>query len=479
MTAVQTFIGIDVGTSGIRVIALDTEGSILAQAESPLERERAQGAIHEQDTEHWWTLTCLLIQKVCSQVHTTTDKCSIRAISVASTSGTLVLTDRDGTAVRPAIMYDDLRAAEQADLLNSRFENGSARWNGASSVCKVLWVRDHEYSVWQTVHRILSPADWLMGRLSGFYNFSDYSNSLKLGYDFESAAWNPVIDSAGIRETMLPMIVAPGTSIATVSPQAASATGLPETCSVVAGATDGMTSLIASGAKSPGDSNTTLGTTLVWKTLSLEKPLLSNGIYAHRHPLGLWAPGAASNTGPGAITGAAAEDCEASDIQAAKHLPIAISCYPVARRSERFPFVSSYASTFFNPEPQDTSEAHAAQLQGLAFAEKWGYELISANGIDLSGPVYSTGSASRSRVFSELRANVLNKPVIRCQSASAALGAAILAASSTFFGGNLSDAITCAITIESVTTPNTDLTARYEDLYCRFREDCRSKGYDS
>lgn len=475
MVAVQTSLGVDVGTSGARVVATNAEGALLAKAEHLFGGGPVQGPIHEQDPEHWWALVCRLIREVCSNL----DAVNILAISVTSTSGTLVLTDLEGNVVRPAIMYDDSRSAEQAKLLNDRFESGTHRWNSSHNLCKALWVREHEPHIWRRARRMLSPADWLMGRLSGHYGLSDYSNSLKLGYDFELSAWEPAVRSVGIDKEMLPSVVSPGFSVGNISSQAAFLTHLPVSCSVVAGSTDGLASLIASGARNAGDSSTTLGTTMVWKALSSSKPVAAKGVYAHRHPLGLWAPGAASNTGPGAIENVDATDIQALDQQAAKHLPVPISCYLVARRGERFPFVNESASTFFSPLPVQKSQCHAAQLQALALTEKWGYELIADVGVDLKGPVYSAGSASRSRVFSEMRACVLNKPVVLCRSANAAFGAAILAASSACFGGDLCQAISCMTKVESIVEPDADLVSRYEDLYFTFRQDCRLKGYVS
>lgn len=479
MACVSTFLGIDVGTSGVRVAAIAATGALLGTAQQAFAFTRADGAAHEQEPESWWRVVCVLVRKVSSQLAAISDRSEIRALSVTSTSGTLVLTDVNGSPVRPAIMYDDSRCARQADELNARYENGCVRWNSSSSLPKVLWVREHEEHVWRTVRHILSPADWLLGRLSGNFSISDYSNSLKLGYDFELGTWFPAMASVGVPDHLLPHVVAPATCIGKISPEAATETRIPETCALVTGATDGLTSLIASGATDPGQANTTLGTTLVWKTLSTEKPPSTDGIYSHRHPLGLWAPGAASNTGPGAMAAGREADIEKLDQEAAEHLPTNISSYVIGGRGERFPFRNQNAVTFFDPHPEGRTQTHAAELQALAFTERWGYERIARTGVRLDGPVFSTGSAAQSLLFSKLRACVLSKPVIRCRSTGAAFGAAVLAAGTHHFAGNLGEAIRCTTRVDRVIEPEPYLVPRYEELYRKFREACAARGYGS
>ena len=97
---------------------------------------------------------------------------------------------------------------------------------------------------------------------------------------------------------MFPKVVAPGDKVGTVSVHASQATGLKLGLPVLAAASDGLASLVGSGASEPGDANTTLGTTLVWKVLTASKPQLGTGMYCHYLPNNLWVPGAASNTGP-------------------------------------------------------------------------------------------------------------------------------------------------------------------------------------
>jgi sugar (pentulose or hexulose) kinase len=265
-----------------------------------------------------------------------------------------------------------------------------------------------------------------------------------------------------------------------VSLQASAETGLPAGTPILAGASDGVAGLIASGASLPGHANTTLGTTLIWKSLTKRKPNPAPGVYCHLHPSGLWAPGAASNTGMGSLT---ATDQSASpaelDRLAAPFLPTRVVCYFLPGQGERFPFVSSAAETFVEGEPRQPGEWHAAQLQSIAFAERWGYEVLERCGVDHGDVVFSAGGAARSPILSQLRSHVLKRTVVRCRYPTAAFGAAILTATGALYSGDVSGAIQAMTTVCESYSPSDQMAQCYDEIYGLFREACTRRGYAS
>lgn len=471
-------IGIDVGTSGVRALAATAQGEVLAEARAPLVDLPTLAPAHEQDAHTWWRALCQTLGELCESLKSGQNWNAIAGIAVTSTSGSLVLADSDGEPVRPAILYDDGRAAAVADELNARLPAGEAKVNASFSLAKALWVRRHEPAVWGRARYILHPADWLAAKLTGEWGFSDYSDALKLGYDQEKNHWSAAVALADIPAAMLPRVVAPGEQLGTVCARAASETGLAAGSPVLAGATDGLASLIGSGAHEPGHANTTLGTTLVWKVLSPAKPRLGPGMYCHYLPSKLWAPGAASNTGPGSIQlDESGIDPEERDRRAAAHLPTLIQCYPLAGRGERFPFLNPQARAFWEGTPASPDERHAAQLQALACVERWGYERLADCGVTVGGEVFSAGSAAASPIFSQLRANVLNRAVVRCANPSAAFGTAILAAGTTIFGGDLTAAIRSMTRVVKTHATEPARVEAFETAYQHFRAACRRHGY--
>lgn len=454
-------IGIDVGTSGVRGVAVDCRGVMLSEAQAELVSDRRSGPLHEQSPEDWWRAVCAVTQRVC--------RGEIAGVAITSTSGSLVLTGADGRPVRPAILYDDGRSAEVGSRLGL---------NASYSLAKAVWVREREPELWERARYLLHPADWLAGKLTGVFGLSDYSNGLKLGYDPEARGWNDAVRAAGLPGERLPRVVKPGERIGEITCRAAEQTGIPAGVPVYAGATDGMAGLAASGASRPGDANTTLGTTLVWKALAAVRPEAARGIYCHLHPCGLWAPGAASNTGPGMLRVVDRETGEAEkDVKANGCLPCEAVGYFLSAPGERFPFLNAQAETFLEGAAGTCGERHAARLQSLAFVERWGYEVMQECGIPAGGAVYSAGGAARSAVYSSLRASVLNRPVILAQHPTSAFGAAVLAASGAFFAGDAAAAIRAMTRVRATFDPASDLAPRYAELYGRFREACARRGY--
>jgi len=476
-------LGIDVGTSGVRAVAVSPTGKLLAEAEESLWHDhRAAGGIHEQDPDEWWQAVSLVAQRIVQTLKDALGKAELRGVAVTSTSGTLVVADAQGHPLRPAILYDDGRGVEIAEELSHQGGVRSVRLGPSFSLVKAAWVARHEPELWERTRYILSPSDWLCGKLTAEFGISDFTNALKLGYDPESASWNDSVRTAGLPADRLPAVRRPGEAIGQVSKTAAAETGLPAGLPVLAGATDGMASVIASGASMSGDANTTLGTTLVWKVLHNGKSAAHSGIYFHLHPGGLWVPGAASNTGLGSIRrpDALPGDSPAEmDRLAASYLPTPVVCYMLSGEGERFPFAHPKATAFVDGSPRDAAESYAAQLQSMAFVERWGYEILESCGINVGDKVFSTGAAARSPVLSQLRASVLGKTVVLPRYPTAAFGAAILAATGAVFSGDIVHAIQSMSAIMETYLPSSELVPAFDATYRSFRDACARRGYNT
>ena len=461
-------IGLDLGTSGLRALAVTASGDVIASCARPITPVTFGQGVHEQDPSEWW----MALVDASREIHARVKPAKPAAIAVTSTSGSLVVTDGSGTPLRPAILYDDTRSATVADLLNNK--SGASGWNASHSLTKALFIRHHEPATWHRVSHLLHPADWIIGKLTGRFGISDASNALKLGYDGQTSTWDPVIARIDVPASLFPQVIPVGSCAGTVTAGAAAETLFAQGAPVIPAGTDGLASLVASGAVKAGDANTTLGTTVVWKVLSENRPACTF-LYSHRHPSGLWAPGAASSAGPGCLEQTAPEEMEALNRQAAALLPTSLLCYPLRGCGERFPFCSADARGFVEGQTDSPVEMRAAILQGLAFLERWGYERISAAGVAVGSRVFSTGGAAHSDVLSCVRAEVLDRTLIRCCHPEAAFGAGILAATHAYFHGAVSDAIATMCRTATVFQPAP--ARRFEHLYYKFLRCCAKRGY--
>ena len=460
-------LGIDVGTSGVRAILAGIHGQVVAVAEMPIDCHREVPRMHEQEPRQWWEVLCACTREVMAQL-SGRERMVLSGVSVCSTSGTLVVVDSEGNPLHRAILYDDTRSAAAAAELN-RCSQADFRWDASHTLAKAVWLRTEFPHIWDQARHLLHPADWLTGKLCGSFGISDFSNSLKLGYQQQSGKWHTAVDYAGIPLEMLPVVVTPGDPVGLVSEDASLASGLPPGVPVIAGTTDGMASLLASGAMKNGDVNTTLGTTLVWKALISARRCAPPSVYWHRHPSGDWAPGAASNTGLGSVQ-------PGDPNRRLRDLPATTIGYPLRGVGERFPFMYPQATAFWESTPVSPDEAYAAELQAIAFIERWGYDVLAGCGIGGGSTVFSAGRGARNSELSHLRASVMDRDVVCCRHPDAAFGAAILASRDTCFGGDVAEAMQSMVQTAEVFEPGPLRTA-YGELYLKFREACARRGY--
>ncbi|MBI2827513.1 MAG: FGGY-family carbohydrate kinase [Planctomycetia bacterium] len=483
-------VGLDLGTSGVRALAVAADGRVVARGgvalatSGPPEPEGAAAAgRHEQSPEAWWGAVCQAIAAVVAAVtgagYALTD---LRAVCIDGTSGTLVPVDATGQPTRPAIMYSDARSAAEAAELNEAAadycERLGHRFDASYALPKILWLARREPAAWERTAYCWHQTDYIASRLTGVVPATDYSNALKTGYDLLDECWPAWLDRWPGVADRLPNVVPSATPIGRISATAAAATGLPVGTTVVAGATDGVAASIASGLARPGDYNTTLGTTLVFKGISRELARHPQGtIYSHRLPGGMWLPGAASNTG-GAWIDAwfAGADSRALDRAAQQHLPGHVVAYPLVGRGERFPFVAPQATGFVVPEPAETVERYAACLVGTALVERLAYEVLDTACGSGGGAVYATGGATASDVWMQCRADVTGRVVHRAAAPESAFGSAVLAAAGTVYKG-LPEAIHAMVRIERSFEPSVGQAAGCDELFAAFRSELDKRGY--
>lgn len=481
----NVFVGLDAGTGGLRALVVGEAGQLVAQASEPLPADATycDEGRHEQQPAAWWAAACRVLRAVTARAGEQGIRPEQwRAMAVDGTSGTLVALDRSGRALRPALMYNDPRGAKEGERLNvlgaEHCRKLGYRFGASYAAAKIAWIRSAEPEVFAQTARFVHQADYLVEQLAGHACPADYSNALKTGYDLVDECWPAWLVEALDTGARLPAVVAPGTPIAQVSREAAAATGLPAGLSIVAGATDGTSGCLASGARRPGDYNTTLGTTLVFKGISRQLCGHPQGlVYCHKLPGGDWLPGAASNTGAEWIAHwFPAADVAALDQRAGPRLPCDVVAYPLVRTGERFPMLRPTANGFCVPATEEPVERYAACLQGTAFVECLAYEVLDRVAGTSGGEVFSTGGGSRSDVWMQCRSDATGRTLHRPQCPESAFGAAVLAAAGSYYNG-WAHAVEQMVRIGRTFTPDARQAERYRELYERFRRELDQRGY--
>ncbi|WP_018865164.1 FGGY-family carbohydrate kinase [Thioalkalivibrio sp. ARh3] len=416
-------IGLDLGTSGIRLALVDPDGERVYSAARDLPESETDGdGIAEQDPAQWWTLVRELLREAAEHL-----KGEPVAIAVDGTSATLLFLDADGRPVRPAMMYNDARATDMTAILAGVAPSGSAVHSPSSSAAKLLWVRRHESL--SGVRRVLHQADWIAGRLRGRFDLMDENNALKLGYDALWQGWPDWLEDILTTDAnLLPEVVSPGTNLGPISPEMAQHLGLNPASRVIAGTTDSIAGFLASGVEDDRTGVTSLGSTMVIKQLSPEPVYAPElGIYSH-HLFGQWLVGGASNSG-GAVLRQHFDDAtlEHLSTQLDPETDTGLDYLPLPRRGERFPVSDPELEPRLTPRPEDDARFLQGLFEGIARIERDGYQRLTELGAPRVERVITLGGGAANPTWTRIRERILEIPVMTADNDDAAHGAARLA----------------------------------------------------
>lgn len=259
------FLGIDLGTSGVKAVVLDRQHRLLASGSAPLVLDTPQPLWREQHPAGWWRACDAAVSSALQALQHGGHKASeIEAIGLTGQMHGATLLDSSGAVLRPAILWNDGRAAAECAELEravprSRQITGNLMMPGFTAP-KLLWVAKHEGALFEHVHKVLLPKDWLRWRLTGDYatDLSDASGTLWL--DVGKREWNPeLLAACGLSIRHMPQLHEGPEVTGRLLPEVAQRWGL-RPVPVVAGASDNAAGALGAGVVDPGDAMLSLGT---------------------------------------------------------------------------------------------------------------------------------------------------------------------------------------------------------------------------
>jgi D-ribulokinase len=407
----KLFLGIDFGTSGARLIAIDNDRNICWSDNTNYVSQNAQG---------WSTALFWLLGKMPINL-----KSQVTRMALDGTSGTVLLCDAEGQPFVEPLMYNDDRAKSVLNLVKSIAPVGHSTISATSSLAKFYWYTQQPYFC--TSRYLLHQADWLASLLHGQLGYSDYHNTLKLGYDpvnLEYPQWLQAIPEFDL----LPKVLAPGAVVGKILPAIAANYQLNPACTVCAGTTDSIAAFAAAGASQPGEAVTSLGSTLVLKLLCT-KPITNAryGLYSHRWG-NLWLAGGASNTG-GAVLRHFFSNAELQELsgQINPKIPSNLDYYPLLQAGERFPISDPNLLPRLTPRPDRNADFLYGLLTGMARIEAQGYQLLQELGADRLTNIYTAGGGAQNPTWQTIRQKLIGVPIVPAPQQEAAYGTALLA----------------------------------------------------
>ena len=404
-------LGIDLGTSGLRLALMDPSGTLLAERSANYPR-------CFEDPQGWREGVVALCAELPQELR---DR--VAAVAVDGTSGTVLACAANGDPWGQALPYF-LACPEQASAAAVLAGSASVPAASASgSLARVLRLLEGSGSSSLLMRH---QADWLSGWLLGDWRFGEEGNNLRLGWDLGRQCWQGVIAEQPW-SAALPEVVRSGAVLGPLSQNARSALGLPAPCQVVAGSTDANAAVLAADPQ-PGDGVTVLGTTLVLKQFAAQ-PLAGPGISCHR-VAGRWLVGGASNAGAGVLRqffsdALLVELSRQIDPRSSSGLALR----PLPRPGERFPVDDPTLEPVLEPRPISDALYLQGLLEGLARIEAQGWAALQRLGAEPVQRVISLGGGARNPQWRLIRQRILGVPVLNRPQCSAASGMARLALS--------------------------------------------------
>lgn len=406
-------LGFDFGTSGARAVVIDASKTNLTTVRTNYDLS---------DPRSWADALFTLLQMLPAQL-----RCHIGAIAISGTSGTVLLTDSEGTPLTRPLLYHQSQGVDLHFVPKS-----SPACAPSSSLAKLLfWQERLEPSLFKRAY-FLHQADWLGWLLHGQLGVTDYHNALKLGFDVVPLAypqWFPPL------KCHLPQVLCPGAVVAPLLPAIAHKYHLSPDCVVCAGTTDSNASVLASlGERSwqEGIGMTMLGSTLAVKVITAVPIFASQyGIYSHRwdwQGRTWYVAGGASNTG-GAVLAHFFSPEQLAQLSSYidPHTPSPYDYYPLLQAGERFPIADPNYPPRLDPHPNDPVLFLHGLLEGIARIEKQGYALLASLGSIYPNLVITTGGGAKNNAWQLIRERVLGRPCIPAKETEAAYGSALLA----------------------------------------------------
>ncbi|QPN55701.1 FGGY-family carbohydrate kinase [Synechococcus sp. CBW1107] len=410
--------GVDLGSSGIRLVVIDARGEVLAELATAYPG-------NFDDPDGWRQGLITLVQELPVQ-----HRHRLGSISLDGTSGTLLACRSDGTPLGPALAYN-LACPEQAGALSGLVPAGCSASSVSGSLARALRLlgplAGERAGTWAATDLLLRhQADWLMGWLLGDWRWGEEGNNLRLGWDLRQRHWSGDLKRQAWAAA-LPEVVASGRALGTLAPGSAAALGLPDSCLVVAGSTDANAAVLAADP-APGDGVTVLGTTLVLKQFVTE-PMAAPGLSCHRLG-GRWLVGGASNAGGGVLRRFFNDaELERLSRQIDPSRPSGLEYRPLPSRGERFPVDDPDLLPILEPRPVSDVLFLQGLLEGLARIEAQGWARLRQLGAPPLQRVISLGGGARNPQWRQLRQQAIGLPVLNRPGLAPALGMARLALS--------------------------------------------------
>lgn len=430
------FLGIDLGTSELKVILMDQDGKVVGQAGRSLQVMRPQPRWSEQDPRTWWQATKEAIRDL-RRSHRA-ELAAVRAIGLSGQMHGATLLDRYDQVLRPAILWNDARADTECDELTRLAPNlptitGNIAMPGFTAP-KLLWIANYEPAIFSQISSVVLPKDYLRLCLTGERksDMSDASGTLWL--DVAARQWSEeLLAFTHLTTAQMPTLCDGSAPSGYLLPDLASEWGIQHPVVVAGGGGDNAASAVGMGAISDGDGLISLGTSgVIFVVSDRFRPNAKSGLHTFCHALpnrwhqmSVMLSAASCLRWVTALCGAASEAELLHEIAAAgPRIQQTAPIFLPYLSGERTPHNDPYAQGVFFGMTHETDRAALgyAVVEGVAFGLADGFAALTASGT-VPTSLSLVGGGARSDYWAQLIANVLKSFVITHSSGDVGAGA--------------------------------------------------------
>jgi xylulokinase len=491
--AESLFLGLDVGTSGVKAVLVSASGDVRASATTPLSLSTPRPGWAEQDPVDWWEASVRSIRAARSQAL----DASVAGVGISGQMHSSVFLDRSGEVVRPALLWCDGRTTEECREIERRV-GGEARLRDLVSnpalegftLPKVLWLRNHEPEAFRQVATVMLAKDYIRYRLTGELATEPSDASATLMYDTARLRWSKeILEAMGLNGSLLPQVGGSSEVLGGVNDAGAAASGLATGTPVVGGGADNACGAAGVGVVAPGEAVAswgTSGTLLAPMSEARVDPGLRAHTFCHVVPNMWYLMGVVLSAG-GAFAwyrDQMARDL-AGDPEANRKLDDEASSVPRGAdgvtflpylQGERTPHRNAMARGAFLGLSLAHTRAHLtrAVIEGVSFALRDSLEILRSLGFSLNEVLF-TGGGARSPLVRRMLAEVFGISVATVnREEGPAYGAALLAAVGVGAFPDLRAAAAATLRRNPAEAPSADAHRAYDAAYVRFRESYRA-----
>ncbi len=475
------YIGVDLGTSAVKLLLMREDGEILRIVSREYPLELPAPGWSQQNPEDWKKAVLEGIRELIRDF----DGSQVAGIGVAGQMHGLVILDDEDRVIRPAILWNDGRTQEETDYLNqvvgkkklSRYTANIAF--AGFTAPKLLWIRKHEPENFAKIRRIMLPKDYVNYIFTGVHcsDYSDASGMLLL--DVKKRRWSPeMLEICGIREEQMPKLFESYEAVGTLLPQVAEELGLSSAVVVAAGAGDNAAAAIGTGTIGEGGCNISLGTSgTIFITSDHFRMDPHNALHSFAHADGGYHLMGCMLSAASCNKWFMEEILKTRDFAGEQKeiTPEKLGCNTVFflpyLMGERSPLNDVNARAAFLGMSMATKRSDLTQavLEGVAFAIRDSFEVAKELGLNIQKSAICGGGA-KSFLWKTILANVLNIELDSYVSEQGpGMGGAILAMVACGAYKTVAEACGALVRIEGRVMPDLELAKRYENRYAAFR----------